>query len=229
MQKSIRFGIGSSQVAHASTWKLWTETSGGHSEIYLACRALGGALKASMHQSGNWHIAFSKAAYTELVEGAIPSLSSRFADKWPQPPEIAEGVILAFRIVTPASSVTSTSEVTNPEKINWIAVPSDTKALEIYICITKPHAKIAEWPGKASMGTELIGSFALNNGNTVWAVSQVIDSPDLSKLGEGAGHFFKGKSRDDLKNADNLRGLVFSDHEDGSRVILDLAIESKIR
>jgi len=225
-QKSIRIGVGSNESLHSATWKLWTETSGGHSEIYLACRALGGELKASMHQSGNWHVAFSESTYKDKVEGTVPSLTSRFAEKWPQPSEIAEGVTLAFRIVTPETAVSSNSEVKNANKIKWVPPPPKAKAIEIYILITTPHAKISEWPGKDSMGTEFIGSFQLNNGNTVWAVSQIIDCPDFSKFGKGTGHFFKGKSKSDLKESDDLRALVFGDNPDGSRVIYDTVVKT---
>lgn len=225
-KKSIRFGVGSSESLHSATWKLWTETSGGHSEIYLACRELGGELKASMHESGDWHVAFCESTYEERVEGAVPSLNNRFANKWPQPSEIAEGVTLAFRIVTPETAVSSHSEVKNPNKIKWVPPPPETKAVEFYIVITTPQTKISKWPGKDSMGTELIGSFQLNNGNTVWAVSQIIDCPDFSKLGKGVGHLLKGKSRNDLINSDNLRALVFGDNPDGSRVIYDTAVRT---
>ena len=225
-QKSIRFGVGSSGSLHAATWKLWTEASGGHSEIYLACRALGGELKVSLHQSGNWHVAFSAKTYKDKVEGAIPILTSRFAEKWPQPPDIALGVTLAFRIVTPETAVSSNSEIKNPNKIKWVPPPPDNKAVEKYILITTPHAKIPEWPGKDSMGTELIGSFQLNNGNIVWVVSLIIDCPDFSKSGSGTGHFFKGKSKDDLKDSANLRALAFGDNPDGSRVIYDITVET---
>lgn len=95
--------------------------------------------------------------------------------------------------------------------------PPQIKAIEIYIIITTPYAKIPEWPGKNPMGTELIGSFQLNNKNTVWAVS---------KIGKGKGHFFKGKSKSDLKEFNNIRALVFGDNPDGSRVIYDIAVSS---
>jgi len=74
------------------------------------------------------------------------------------------------------------------------------------------------------MGTFLIGSFQLNNGNTVWVVSHEIDAPDFSMLRKGTGHLFKGKKKSDLKNSDNLRALVFGEKPDGSRVIYDVAV-----
>ena len=106
-QKSIRFGVGSSGSLHGATWKLWTETSGGNSEIYMTCRALGGELKVSLHQSGKWHVAFDQKTYDEKVKGALPSLNSRFVDSWEEPPEISDGMIMAVRIITPMSAVSS--------------------------------------------------------------------------------------------------------------------------
>jgi len=225
-QISIRFGVRNNELLHSATWKLWTEDSGGNSEIYLACRALGGELKASMHQSGNWHIAFNKNTYEEKVQGVVPRLDSRFTDQWPRPTEFADGITLAFRIVTPHSAVSSNTEIRNDNKIIWVSAPPDGKALEIDICITKPNLTVSNWPGKNSMQTELIGSFVLNNGETVWAISRLIDCPDFSQLGPGGGYLFRGKSKKDLEDVENIRALVFGDMSDGSRVIYDTAYAS---
>jgi len=223
-KKSVRFGVSDEQQLCSASWKLWTETAGENSEVYLACRELDGELKASLHQSGQWHIAFSNQAYKEHVEGSIPSLKNRFTDKWPRPTEIADGYTLAFRIVTPSPSVTSSRILGKNKKVIWIPKPPDSRATEIDIIITKQHVNISGWPGKSSMGTSLIGSFQLNNGDTIWVVYWVIDIPDLSKSVKGSGHFFRGKSKDDLKN-DTLRALAFGSENDGSRVIYDLVVQ----
>ena len=192
-QKSVRFGISDEHQLCSATWKLWTETAGENSEVYLACRELGGEIKASLHQSGQWHIAFSNKTYKEKVEGAIPSLQNRFTDKWPRPVEIAKGYTLAFRIVTPYTSVRGSRVSGKNKKVIWIPKPPDLKAIEIDIIITNQHTNVSEWPGKTSMGTSLIGSFQLNNGDIAWVVYLIIDMPDLSKSVKGSGHFFKGK------------------------------------
>src|SRR5437879_3904528 len=100
-QRVVRFGISDGAGHRAATWKLWTETSGNKSDIYLACRALG-MLKASLHESGAWHIAYSKDSYEKDVKGTGPA-KDRFVEKWPRPSVIAPGLTLAFRIVTPWS------------------------------------------------------------------------------------------------------------------------------
>ena len=225
-QRSIRFGVRKNESLHSATWKLWTNLSGNRSEIYLACRELGGELKASMHHSGEWHVAFCSNSFEEKVEGAISGLNSRFVEKWPRPPELAEGITLAFRIVTPESAVSSVSKVKKPNKLVWVPAPPEGKAIEIYICITTPKSNFSDWPGKDSMATELLGSIRLNNDDTVWVVSKNIEYPDLSNLSNGAVQLFKGKSKNDIKDAGNLRALIFGRNQDGSRVIYDTSIQA---
>jgi hypothetical protein len=76
------------------------------------------------------------------------------------------------------------------------------------------------------MGTSLVGSFPLENGDTVWVVRWVTDMPDLSGVSKGVGRFYAGKSRADLQG-DGLRALVFGAEPDGSRVMYDCAVEHK--
>jgi hypothetical protein len=224
-QKALRFGI-QDGVRRAATWKLWTETAHGNSEVYLACRALGGSLKASLHQSGNWHIAHSQRTFEERVQGAIPRFTDRFIDKWPRPPEITPGVTLAFRIVTPSSAVSSSIDGSNVSGVIWLPNAPTEKATEIDIFFVNSATPPSGWPGKRSMGTSLVGSLPLENGDKVWVVYWVIDMPDLSQLNKGRGGFYKGRSRADLEGA-QLRALVFGNEPDGSRVMYDCAVQDK--
>jgi len=221
--KAIRFGVWNGKDRRAATWKLWTQS--GHSDAYLACRELGGVLKASLHQSGYWHIAYSQQGFKRHVEGAIPSQKNRFTDKWPRPKAIAEGVTLAFRIITPYTSVTSMIRQRDDD-IVWIPNAPSPKATEIDITITSLAIHVSSWPGRNSMGTSFIGSFALDNGETVWVVSRTVKMPDLSSMNKGTGGFYKGRSRADLERG-NLRALAFGHEPDGSRTIYDFAVSHK--
>jgi hypothetical protein len=222
-EQAIRFGISDGSGHRAATWKLWTPS--GKSDIYLACRVLGGKLKASLHQSGNWHVAYSPTAFEEDVQGAIPTQSDRFLEKWPRPTTIAPGVTLAFRIVTPHSAVTSRISQED-QNITWIPNCSPPRATEIDIMIVAPTTPVIGWPGKNKMGTKLIGSYPLTNGESVWAVYWVVDMPDLSPATKGVGKFYKGQSEEDLKS-DELRAMVFGSEPDGSRVMYDCAVMGK--
>ena len=85
---------------------------------------------------------------------------------------------------------------------------------------------VSGWPGKRSVGTSLIGSIPLENGETIWAVHWVVAMPDLSKAGKGIGQFYKGAGNKDLE-AEGLRALVFGMEPDGSRVMYDFAVKGK--
>jgi hypothetical protein len=223
-KRELRFGIHDSEENGASTWKLWTETAGGKSDIYLACRSLGGKLKTSLHESGKWHIAFSKSEFENNVKDFIPSLNDRFIVKWPRPKEIQGGITLAYRIVTPYSAVTSKISTTDLQKVTWIPNAPNQKATEIDIFILNSTIRVTGWPGKNAIGTSLIGKLALESGETVWVVYRIVDIPDLTSSTRGSGNFFRGINRDDLKS-NNLRTLVFGSEPDGSKVIYDCAIE----
>lgn len=223
-QRSLRFGIADGGTRRAATWKLWTETAHGNSDVYLACRALGGSLKASLHQSGSWHIAYSPRTFEQDVRAAIPGIVDRFIEKWPRPAEIAPGVTLAFRIVTPASAVISPIE--DFGRVIWLPNAPSGKATEIDILLVKAGTPVSDWPTKRSMGTSLVGWITLESGDTLWAVYWVVPMPDLSRMKKGTARFFRGKSRADLTD-DGLRALAFGAEPDGSRVMYDFAVQFK--
>jgi hypothetical protein len=228
-QKSLRFGIQDENGQRAATWKLWTETSGDNSEVYLTCRALGGVLKSSLHQSGNWHTAYSPIAFEKLLKGQVTETQNRFIQKWPKPKEIASGITLAFRIVTPWSAVSNSIEAGNHSKVKWLENAPEGKATEIDILYSKPTTIITDWPGKSSMGTRLIGNIPLNNGETVWAVCWIVDMPNFESWPKKLDmNYFNGCGKEDLKE-DGLRMLVFGSEPDGSRTMFDFAVlkESK--
>lgn len=221
--QGIRFGISDGSGNRAATWKLWTPTN--KSDVYLACRELRGTLKASLHQSGNWHVAYTQTAFEEHVHEAVPTQQNRFMERWSRPKSIAPGVTLAFRIVTPHSAVTS--PISNSERgITWLPNCPPPCATEITIIIMAQTTHVAGWPGKNRMDTKLIGSYKMANGESIWAVYRIVDMPDFTTATKGLSRFYKGRSDEDL-NSDNLRALVFGKEPDGSRVIYDCTVRGK--
>jgi len=222
-EQAIRFGISDGSERRATTWKLWTPS--GKSDVYLACRPLGGKLKASLHQSGCWQVAYSQEFFQENVEGHISSQQDRFLERWPRPRLIAPGVTLAFRIVTPYSAVTI--PISDSDKnITWLPNCPPQRATEIDVFIVSSMTPVSGWPGKNKMKTNPVGSYRLANGESVWVVYWVVDMPDLSSATKGVGRFYKGGSEEDLKS-DNLRAIVFGKEPDGSRVMYDCVVMGK--
>jgi len=222
-EQTIRFGISDGRRRRTATWRVWTPP--GKADVYLACRALGGTLKASLHQLGSWHVAYSQKAFERDVEGAIPSKNDRFLQKWPWPRPIAAGVTLAFRIVTPCSAATSPMGAADRKAI-WLPNCPSQRATEIDIMIISPTTPVSGWSGKNTMGTTPVGSYKLENGESVWVVYWVVDMPNLATATQGTGRFYRGRSKEDLQS-DTLRALVFGKEPDGSRVIDDCAVMGK--
>jgi len=138
-EKSIKFGINDGKKNRSSTWKCWIRTKVGKNDVYLACRALGSAFKASLHESGNWHIAYSQNFFDTYVKDSQKIEKGRFIQKWFKPTEIGPGVVLAYRIVTPSSAVTVPYD--QFKKINWIPNSAKGKATEVCILITLPTTR----------------------------------------------------------------------------------------
>lgn len=220
-EQSIRFGISDGRL-RAATWKLFTPSK--EPEVYLACRELNGELKASLHKSGQWHVAYSPKFFTEKVL-SVDSTQKRFVQRWSRPAPLINGIILAYRIVTPYSSVTSAIGPAD-KRVAWIPNCPAGKATEIGIFIAASSVNVSTgWPGKDSMRSELVGSSKLPSGHSVCVVYWIIDMPDFSHAlpPEAVGRFFQGKTRSDLKSA-HLRAIAFGEHSDGSRVMYDIAV-----
>src|SRR5262245_45167113 len=107
-EQAIRFGVFDGSGLRAATWKCWSNA--GKEDIYVSCRELQGALKASLHESGGWHFAYDSKFFDESIRPEDKSEKGRFIDKWRAPPPIAPGIILALRIVTPSPSVCTPHE-----------------------------------------------------------------------------------------------------------------------
>ncbi|MDY0169569.1 MAG: hypothetical protein RBS80_23710 [Thermoguttaceae bacterium] len=222
-EKSIRFGVRDTRGRRAATWKIWTRTGSGKSDVYLACRSLGGTLKASMHDSGSWHIGFLRAFVEMELPEEDPKRENPYIERWPRPGELAPGLTLAYRIVVPTVAVNIPISDPLPASIKSIPAAAKGKAVEIDVVFTAPGTKVSNWPGRNAMKTELVGQFVLENGETVWIVHHVIDVPPLPTATGNLRHF---KSGENIELAGpNVRGIVFGSSDDGSRFMIECLIQ----
>jgi hypothetical protein len=213
----IRFAV-TDGVRRAATWVCFTGRR--KRDIYLACREFGGCLKVSLHGSGDWRIAYTEEFFKKNL-GAFPSKpNNRAIMQWPRPPQIAEGMTLAFRIITPYPAVSHAFDIPLSKPIISIPIPPENRAAEIDIIITAPDTPVSGWPCKRSMNTLLVDSMPLDTGDKVWIVHRVTDIPDF-RTHQGAPRYFNGKNVKDLERAKNLRLLWFGSAQDGSRFIVD--------
>ena len=215
---AIRFTVRNQPGLRAATWKCWSPP--GKEDVYLICRELGGALKTSLHESGRRHTAYFGAFFKESIPEEHRTERGRFVDEWQRPKPIAPGVTLAYRIVTPWSSVTTPGE----ESTFIVNVPAPPEGRAIEFDVFLLDKGVQGWPGKNSMKTELVGSYPLQSGTTIWVVWWEIPMPTIPPL-QGKPNFYRGKSLDDLKTGTGLRMLAFGNEPDGSKVIFDCVVK----
>jgi hypothetical protein len=217
-EAAIRFSVGDGQSRRAATWKCWTARGLGKNDVYLACRELRGALKASLHQSGQWHVAFDGSF---LERNAVAEeWPTRFVTTWDRPAELTRGLTLACRIITPFATVSATMLPEPGSEIVWIPPPPEGHAAETVVIIATADASTDGWPGKRSMGTQFVGRLQLDNADTVWIVTRVVPLRNFeTKLNHA--RFFHGRTKADVKGP-GLRGIAFGAEADGSRVMYEI-------
>lgn len=165
-----RFAVGNPNGPRSGIWRVWTSKSP-KSDVYIAARNLGGILKVSLHESGEWRAAFTFEFASEKFDESIPVSQSRLIEEWVRPSDISPGVTLAFRIVIPNHDLMSIPvDASSVTKINWITPPIEDDLTEVAIFLTHPNVVTTDWPGKNKMGTKLLASYDLANGEKLWLV-----------------------------------------------------------
>ena len=225
-QAAIRFGVRDQCGFRSGTWKCWTMTGTGKSDVYLVSRGLGRAFKASMHESGKWHVAYDKDFLECLIEPQYDGIESRFVenrliDRWLRPTPIGPGVTLAYRILIPASAVNLPMSDGIPSSILWVKAPPLATAVEISLVITDQGTVVSDWPGSRSMNTQLVGSFGLEDNATLWIVYRVVEMPQFGTLRGKATKFKSGRGID--LGGPGIRAILFGKASDGSRFMVECA------
>jgi len=222
--QKLAFGVRCISGRCAATWRVWNN-GGSENDVYVACRALGGELKASLHQSGKWHISYSRKFHATGFQD-IHRPSTRFPDTWHRPPAARSGFTVAHRIVVPWYAATSRARGELNE-VFWVPPAAEGQAVEFTIIFTDKHAPAGEWPGSRSMKSGLVGSFPLPSGELVWVVWTVQPFALPQNL-DTVPNYFKGKGRHSLIFGD-LRAVAFAHHSDGSRVMYDFPVHRRRR
>ena len=218
-EQSIRFVVSNDQKQRAATWKCWTPSSS--NDVYVVCREIGSAVKASLHESHQWHLAYIEHFYERSMPDEQKTENGRFIQKWPRPPEIAPGFTLALRIYTPFAAVNSPLD--NPDKFVCIPAPPIGLAIETSVFLQSGEAAKCECPGRTTMGTQPVGAMTLQNGDTVSVVYRECQMPDVS-AGPAKAHLFSGVEKEELEEK-SLRMLLLAENADGSRSLFDFVGE----
>jgi hypothetical protein len=216
-ERSLRFGVGDTQAQkRAASWKILTHVGGGKRDVYLACRPLQGAIKLSLHESGQWHFAFDRAQYPELFEEDSKP-PTRFLGVYQQPLALTHGITLACRIHT-SSAAATVPDPSMGSNVKWIPPAPVGESVEVAVFLIDKAPPDDQWPGRNSMNTRPVGSIELDAGGCVWVVCRNVPTMVVEPIHRSGMTYFKGKS-DAALDEPGLRGLGWFQHTDGSIVI----------
>lgn len=220
-ERSIRFGVTDHVGRHAATWKCWTQIGNGKKDVYLACRALRGNIKLSLHESGRWHVGFDATRFPSMFEeGSDPA--SRFIGKWNRPAPLVEGLTLACRVHIPWYAATIQT-VSLDKKVSWIKAAQQGYSIEVVVFLSDVGALGSDWPGRRSMNTSFIGSIELDGGGHVWLVYHSVPLIEPNLPSATATNFFKGAGEEDLFE-EGVRAVVWGDSADGSVIFFEAPV-----
>lgn len=222
-ETAIRVSVKNHLNKRSSIWKCWTNLGTGKSDVYITNRAIGKALKVSLHETGLWHIGFDSSFLKRELRQESRLLHNRFVDQWSKPIEISDGCTLALRIIIPEDVVTTPLSDKDPRSTIWIEAPPPGKAIEIVLLLTAPQPSASGWPGRDSMGTQFIDSIEIENGCRLWLVYYLIDTPIMDDRKGIATYFKSGKKV--AQQSRRHRAIIFSQAADGSRILLESNVQ----
>ncbi len=226
-----RFGVRSHDMRMSKVWRVWSLPRTGKSDVYLTAGRLAGIFKASLHQSGTWQVSFTYQFISKISDRGTWTKISRHFDRWQRPNEIGPGVTLALRILIPNSELREVENHTGSTKpVHWVPAPGIGLAVSFDILITKPGTQILDWPGKHSMGTELVSWFSLANNEVLWLVNrtepvsqEVVDSIVRARSSQHTAIRLDTKGSLDFTNK-NLSAILMHRVNDGSYLLIEAAI-----
>jgi hypothetical protein len=214
-ERWLRFGVSDGQSLWSATWKLWTGSSAGAPEVFLASRLLGGRLRAGRCAAHNWAVSFAPA--TDVGPVGLPSTGRSGVCDWPPPSRISAGCVLLFRILTPAASVTPPPVRGKHRHVAWIPKAPPGKSVETAIFVTSPTVGMRAWPTRDLVGRSLLGSLELDSGDRVSVLYRTVGHRDVSVQQSRSLHVLPKTS------ANQPRSLAIGFAPDGSWAIYDLA------
>lgn len=226
----LRFAGGSAEGPRSSIWRLFTGKKP-RSDVYLAVRDIAGAIKASLHESGQWQVSFTTQFESQLRNLSDSRLASRHIDQWTRPQDISSGLTLAFRIIVPTSELRVMP--TTPDKPTcWVPPAPTAWATEFAVLLSRAQIKVLGWPGKRSMRTQLLAKYLLPNLETLWIVYRTHELGKVmrDRIAEHSAALRKGLREWVISNP-NLAGphariILGGAEPDGSRFFLDMAADT---
>lgn len=165
---SVRFGVGDPSNLRSSEWVVMWKSD--VSDVYLAGRALGGFLKASVHESGKCHVRAPDPTHWRS-EGSPP----RFIDAWTINPH--SNYEFPFGIIIPASELRLGPWAKHKDK-GTVWIPAKPEAsVEIAVFLTRTEPRPINALESAGWTTTIVIE-RLPDGRDLWVVAGETTFPE---------------------------------------------------
>lgn len=166
----VRLAVGNPLGPNSVSVKFWTVPR--KSDVYVAIREIGEAVKVSLHESGECH-----AGLTERMAAREPEVverlgGSRHQHVWQRRTHLGSQECGALHVCFPASELRHWRTVPAPTSgIHWISAPPPDFSLIATCYFTGSLRDDSSWP-RRHFGSQLLSSTVLPNGEKVWIVTE---------------------------------------------------------
>jgi hypothetical protein len=157
------FAVGTSE-RHGPAWVVYN--TGKQDDIYVGTTGTDGELKASLHDSGDFRVAFTQEHARS--DRALVKRRKRVIARW-KPLDIAAGVWCLFSVRQPWSSVNMSYALDPHVRL----VPGPTEGFETVASVYAANRNV-----RVNFDAQVIGSLTLPTGATAWVRVTECQIPD---------------------------------------------------
>jgi len=134
-----RFAVGTPTGPRSSVWTVWCHTNRAKADVFLAPRAMAGALKISFHQSGENRDAFTREYQLQHANEG-PVASNRARAVWHRAEYSEGGVSRLYQVCFPHSELrtwTLEDDLVSGD-VRWIPASAHRDATFVEFLLTQP-------------------------------------------------------------------------------------------
>lgn len=161
----VRFAVGS-HTRRSSVWRVWSNNKS--SDVYVAVRNIAGVQKFSLHESGQWHMAYNTPEAAEQWGGK----ADRFMDTWSRPDHGITGWTKALAVKVPHGSLSDLPDEPADDAVLWLPEAPEGKAAVVGIAVVAANQGWVEMRGRP------VAAYRLVNGEAVVLVYEIEDMTD---------------------------------------------------
>jgi len=175
----VRVAVGSPEGPHSAVFRIWSPA--GKSDVYASVRDIAGAIKISLHESGecNAGLTFQFAKKETTAVAKIGGL--RHQSKWTRLTHVGSHMVNPLQFAIPESELKNwRSAPLTANNITWLKPPDQGRSVIISCIFTGPCLEDDNWPGRHN-GTQLLGSKLLPNSEKFWILYQNCPTSNLEQ------------------------------------------------